>query len=119
MINISEVQIERWIKEGVQNSINSALRDTYGVGRDLKEAMNKAIKESEGQIVAAMKIGIAQACVSPNFLQAIEKDIAAELASRYRGAFEGVIRAAAKQAASDELVARRVSELAKKAAGIE
>jgi hypothetical protein len=117
-INITEATVQRWIQEGIQNAINSMLRDQYGTGADLKKAMTKAIAESEGQIVAAMKIGIAQACVSPLLLKSIEGDIAKAIADRYRGAFDGVIKAAAKQAANNEVVAQRVAELTRQAAGL-
>lgn len=118
-INISETQIQGWIQDGVRLSIQGMLRDNYGAGADLKKAMAKAVTEAEPQILAALKVGIAQACVSPGLLSTIEKEIAASLASQYRGAFEGVVRAAAKSAASNEIVARRVVELTKAAAGIE
>jgi len=117
-INISETQIQNWIQDGVRQSIQSMFRDNYGAGAELKKAMAKAVAEAEPQILAALKIGIAQACVSPSLLSAIEKEIAASLASQYRGAFDGVVRAAAKSAASNEIVARRVVELTRVAAGI-
>lgn len=118
-INITESQIRGWIEDGVKSAINSALRDNYGAGSDIKKAMSKAIAEAEPQILAALKVGIAQACVSPGFLGAIEREMASSMASLYRGAFEGVIRGAAKSAAHDEAVARRVVELTRKAAGID
>lgn len=117
-ISFSETDLKNWIQTGVQNAINSALRDNYGMGSKLKTAMDAAIKEAEPQILAALKVGIAQACVSPMFLQGIEREIAASLASQYRGAFEGVVRGAAKQAAHNEVVAQRVVELTKAAAGV-
>lgn len=118
-INITEAQIQVWIQDGVKQSIQGMLRDNYGAGADLKKAMAKAVAEAEPQILAALRIGIAQACVSPAFLVTIEKEIATSLASQYRGAFDGVIRAAAKSAASNEIVARRVVELTRAAAGID
>ena len=117
-LTISNTQIETWIQEGVAQSIRGLMRDTYGAGADLKKAMAKAVAEAEPQILAALKVGIAQACVSPAVLQQIEKEIAASLASQYRGAFDGVIRAAAKQAANNEIVAQRVAELTRQAAGM-
>lgn len=117
-INISEAQIQGWIQDGVRQSIQGMLRDNYGAGADLKKAMTKAVAEAEPQILAALKVGIAQACVSPAFLQGIEKELAVTLASQYRGAFDGVVRAAAKQAAHNEVVALRVVELTKAAAGM-
>ena len=115
-INISESQIQGWIQEGVRQSIQGMLRDNYGAGADLKKAMAKAVAEAEPQILAALKVGIAQACVSPEFMKGIEREIASSLASQYRGAFDGVVRAAAKQAANTEVVARRVVELTMAAA---
>lgn len=117
-IEISNSTVELWIKEGIKNAIQSMLRDSYGTGANLKKAMDKAIADSEAQITAALKIAISQACVSPDFLKGVEKDIAAALASKYRGAFDGVITAAAKQAARDEIVTRRVAEMTKQAAGV-
>ena len=117
-LNISETQIQGWIQEGVRNAIQSMLRDGYGAGADLKKAMAKAVAEAEPQIVAALKVGIAQACVSPNFLQGIEREIASSLASQFRGSFDGVIKAAAKNAANNEIVAQRVVALTQKAAGL-
>ena len=118
-IEIKDATIELWIRDGVQTAINSMMRDGYGTGAKLKSAMEKAIAESQEQITVAMVHAIAKACVSPNFLMAIEKDIATALASQYRGAFEGVIRAAAKQAAHTDVVAQRVIEMTRKAAGVE
>lgn len=118
-IEIKDATIELWVRDGVQNAINSMMRDNYGTGAKLKSAMEKAIAESQEQITVAMIHAIAKACVSPNFLMAIEKDIATALASQYRGAFDGVIRAAAKQAAHTDVVAQRVIELTRKAAGVE
>jgi hypothetical protein len=116
-INITDPTIERWIQDGIVNAINTMLRDKYGVGAELKKAMDKAIADSEQQIVAALKVGIAQACVSPGFLQQIEGEIARSLASQYRGAFDAVIKSAAKQAANTEVIAKRVAELTMQAAG--
>jgi len=117
-VQITDVQIQNWIQDGIKQAIQSLLRDTYGQGAALKTAMAKAVAEAEPQILAAMKIGISQACVSPTLLQSIEKEIASSLTSQYRGAFEGVVRAAAKQAANTEVIAQRVAELTKKAAGL-
>jgi hypothetical protein len=116
-IQFNDLEVKNWIQDGVQQAIRSALRDQYSMGRDLKAAMDKAIKEAEPQILAGLKIAISQACVSPEFLKSLEKEIAASMASQYRGAFDGVIRAAAKQAAHDDVVARRVVELTRQAAG--
>ena len=107
------------LAEGIQHAVNSMLRDSYGNGALLKKAMEKAITESEPLITEAMKEAVAKAVVSPTFLQVVEKDIASSLANQYRGAFEAVIRSAAKNAANNEIVARRVVELTKQAAGIE
>ncbi len=115
---ITEAQVQRMLQDGIQSTIHSMLRDSYGTGANLKKAVATAITESEAHIVAALKVGISQACVSPGFLQAIEKEIALALASQYRGAFDGVIRAAAKQAANTEVIAQRVAELTKQAAGV-
>lgn len=117
-ITFTDNDIERWVKDGVQSAINSALRDGYRMGSQLKVVIEKAIKESEPEILAGVKDGITKACLSPGFLQSIEKEIAASLASQYRGAFDGVVRAAAKQAANTEVVARRIVELTQQAAGI-
>lgn len=114
---ITEAQVQRMLQDGIQSAINGMLRDSYGTGAALKKAVEKAIAESEPQIVAALKVGIAQACVSPGFLKSIEGEIANSLASTYRGAFEGVVRAAAKQAANTEVIAQRVAELTKQASG--
>lgn len=116
-IEISEAQIQSWIQDGVKNAIHSMMRDRYGQGERIKEAMEKAIKESEPLIVASLKAGIAQACASPAFLQGIEQDLAKALASQYRGAFEGVVRAAAKKAANNEVTANHVAELTQQAVG--
>lgn len=115
-IQITDTQIQNWIQDGVRQAIQSMMRDQYGQGAVLKKAMEKAIADSESQIIAALKAGIAQACVSPGFLQQIEKDIATSLASQYRGAFDSVIKAAAKQAANTEVIAQRVAELTRQAA---
>lgn len=115
---ITEAQVQRMLQDGIQQAVNSMLRDSYGTGANLKKAVEKAIAESEPQIVAALKVGISQAVVSPGFLQVIEKEIATSMSSQYRGAFEGVIRAAAKQAASNEVIAKRVAELTQQAAGL-
>lgn len=117
-INISDSQVQAWIQDGIQNAIKSLLSDRYGTGAQLKDAMDKAIKQAQPQIVAAVEASIARACVAPGFLQAIEREIAASLASQYRGAFEGVVRAAAKQAANTEVIAKRVAELTRQAAGL-
>jgi len=117
-IEISDATIQMWIQTGIQSAINSMLRDSYGAGALLKKATEKAMLESEQHIVEAMKESIQRACVSPNFLQAVERDIAAAMANQYRGAFDGVIKAAAKQAANTEVIAQRVAELTKLAAGI-
>ena len=116
-LNIGELEIRNWIQDGVAQSIRAQLRDQYGAGTALKKAMDKAVAEAEPQILAALKVGIAQACVSPEFMKSIEKEIASALASQWRGAFDGVIRAAAKQAAHNEVVAQRVVELTRQAAG--
>lgn len=94
------------------------LRDSCGAGVYLKRAMSQAVTEAEPQLLAAMKAGIAQACVSPASLQGIEKEIASALTNQYRGAFEGVVKAAAKQAAHNEVVAQRVVELTKAVASV-
>lgn len=118
-IQITDSMIEQWIHSGIQQAVNNMLRDQYGTGANLKKAMDKAIAESEAQLVASLKVGIAQACVSPTFMKGIEQEIALSLSRQYRGAFDGVVRAAAKQAANNEIVAQRVAEIARLAAGIE
>jgi hypothetical protein len=117
-VTITEETIQSWIQRGLQQAIESMMRDQYGTGNQLKKAMDKAVSESEAQILAALKVGIAQACVSPSLMKSIEKEIANSLASQYRGAFDGVVRAAAKNAASTEVVAQRVVELTRIAAGL-
>ncbi len=116
-IEITQAQIERWIQDGLKSGIDSMMRGSYGQAAQLQESAKKAILASEPLVTQALKDGIARACVSPGFLQAIEREIAASLASQYRGAFDGVIKAAAKQAANTEVIAQRVVELAKQAAG--
>lgn len=117
-IIFTEEQIQGWLQEGLRSAMNSLLRDGYGTGAALKRAVDKAISESEMEIVAALKVGISQAVVSKGFMKKIELEIANSLSSQYRGAFEGVIRAAAKQAASNEVIARRVAELTREGAGL-
>ena len=111
---LTEKQIEGMVQEGIK----SVLNDRYGVGAALKRSVEAAIVKSEPEIIAALKAGIVQTCVSPGFLQSIEKEIAGSLANQYRGAFDGVVRAAAKQAANTEVIAQRVAELTKQAAGL-
>lgn len=116
MINITQSQIEMWVQKGAQASIDNALRDTYGAGKEIKVMMDRALKESEPHIVKALKDGIMKAAVSPAFMATLEQEIARSLANQYRGAFEGVMRHAAKMAASNEIIARRVAELTQQAA---
>lgn len=115
--------IQQWIHKGIQDSINSAFRDSYsyGAGSKIKDMMlkilDKVMKECEGEIEKAVREGILKAVVSPGFLQVMEKDIANSFASAYHGAFKAVILSAAKQAANTEVIAQRVVELTKIAAG--
>ena len=117
-IEISQAQIERWIQDGLKSGIEAMLRGSYGQGAQLQASAKAAIAASEPLVTEALKAGIAQACVSPAFLQTIEREVSASLASQYRGAFDGVIKAAAKSAANNEVVARRVAELTRQAAGL-
>lgn len=114
----TEAQIERMLQDGIKSAITSMLSDRFGHGAKLKKSVEGAIAQSEPMIIAALTGGISQACVSPGFLQSIEKEIAASMANQFRGTFDVVIRAAAKQAANTEVIAQRVAELTKQAAGL-
>jgi len=115
-IQISDDTIQTWIQDGIKQGIHSMLRDAYGNGAVIKRAIEKAVVDSEPSIVAAMKVGVAQACVSPDFFKSIESEIVKNMASRYRGVFDSVIHSAAKKAANDQITAGRIVELVHKAA---
>lgn len=115
---ITEPQIEKMLQDGIKAAIASIMGDKYGAGARLKNSVESAITKSENVITEAIKAAISQVVASPAFLQTIEKEIAASMASQYRGAFDGVIRAAAKNAANTEVIAQRVAELTKQAAGV-
>lgn len=124
MITITDDQIKRWIEDGIREALASMLKDRYGAGAQVKTLVESAFKKAEPQVVAAIDVGLASVFASPDFAAKVESDITAALrreisdtlASQYRGAFTGVIRAAAKTSAHNEIIAQRVVELTQAAA---
>jgi len=118
-ITITDDQIKRWIEDGIQGALTSMLKDRYGTGAQIKTVVETAIKKAEPKIVKVIDAGLAKVFASPEFNAKLENDISIALrkeisdtlASQYRGAFTGVIRAAAKASAHNEIIAQRVVEL--------
>ena len=101
---ISEAEMRAAAIRGLESQIKESLRDRrWGPGLKLETIMDAVIAERQKDIEASIRMAIVQACASPEFVAAVRADTVKAMSNKMAGAFEGVMRAAGKRLAQDQI----------------
>lgn len=109
-IQFSDEQIARFANEGVAKAMTEQFTSRYSHGEALTKAIQKAIKDQEHVIAAALQAAIATACHSDAFKAAVSAELVGVVRRKFTGEFDGVVKAAAKRAALDATVNARIAQ---------
>lgn len=115
-IQFSEAEIQRMIENGISAAVKEQLTSSYGHGNKLRVAVEAAIAKQESVVADGITRAVRIACASPEFDRAVQVALTSEIQNRFRGAFDGVIKAAAKRSASDIIVQQTIAEAVKRGA---
>lgn len=110
MFQIDQQKIEQLLLAGLREELNSAMRSQWGTGQKLRNMVDDVIGKNTAAIEKQIKIAVLEAIQSDEFVQMARDVMLGAMKSKFSGAFEGVMRAAGKRAAQDEVLAGKVAE---------
>lgn len=109
--------LQRAAVAGITAELSAAMRNQYGTGERLRKMVNDTIEKNTPLIERQIQAAILDALKAPEFAGMVRDAILAGLKGKFAGAFEGVLRAAGKKAAQDELVVIAAVKAARGAMG--
>lgn len=108
---MSEFEVSSMVRDTLRQEFARQLSQSYGViYKQFEEALRKSAKDIEPEIQTAVTLGVRQAIASEHFQVAIRAEIIKLLANKFAGTFDGVMKAAAKRAADEQLIKNEVEK---------
>ena len=102
IMQISDEQLQTWIRDGVTQAAESMIRGAARYDQQIISALNTAIRESSDQIQKQVALAIVESTKSPEFQRAVADQVIDALKGSFHTVFTGVARKAAKDAAKGE-----------------
>lgn len=109
-IKLSDYDIQAFAKEGIQKEVSRLFGNSYSGshGSLITAAVAEGIKANQIVITNAISQAVKDACEVPAFKQVVQKELIEALSKRFMGEFDSVIKAAARQAAQEEIVKQKL-----------
>ena len=101
---ITDADIREAALVGLRDQLRTMLsRHEYGAGKKLQELVIKSLESKQGIIEAQVDKALAEALMSPEFTEVLRAEMIHAMRKKFVGAFDGVMHAAGKRAAQDQL----------------
>jgi Asp-tRNA(Asn)/Glu-tRNA(Gln) amidotransferase B subunit len=109
MFTIDQEKMERLVVAGLKDELASAMRSQWGTGQKLRQMVDNTISFHQNDIQAQIVVAVKAAINSPEFVEMARQSMLLAMKDKFSGAFEGVMRAAGKRAAQDELAVKQLA----------
>lgn len=107
---LDQSKLEDLVLRGLKEELSNAMRSQWGTGQKLRNMVDETIGRNVKVIEAHVQTAVVNAINSPEFEAMCRAAILGGMKDKFSGAFEGVLRAAGKEAAKNKLLAQGVAE---------
>lgn len=105
MFTLNEEDLKRIVIKGLENELRSVMMSSYGVGPKVKKMAEDAIANNQQLLSDTLQTAFLAALDSPEFAEMTRKAMLDAMKGKFTGVFDGVMRAAGKKAAQEQLLA--------------
>lgn len=100
---INEQEMKAAALRGLESEIRQSLSNRWGVGAKLDAVVTRTIEQNMPIVEAQINKALLEALGSPEFVTKLGDEMIRAMRGKFAGTFDGVMRAAGKKLAQDEL----------------
>ena len=108
-LKLTDFDVQRMCEKAIAEQLRSEFNSTYSpLQKRFKEGLDRVLTELTPVIDTAIKHGMQAALSSPEFNKRLQDELIKACADKFGGALNGIMRAAAKRAATDSALQEQV-----------